>query len=360
MPEKLRFSVFLFAAVGSVFLLGTAMNARASDGDAFPGPTCFQPNQAQAYILPDNDQLFFPLEPGTLSLAALLKDFPNAQKIRDDYYITKDEEGFRVAFDVRNGNVAQATFEPKRGDAKSTLKERCLFIREIQSKGWDDRYLVKNRYESVEKTVEEQRASNRPAVSGVSISEAEDFRSEDLTGFFAEPNAVLAVPDQHGDAEYLARFLRIAASPEVQWIGMELFPDTMASVLKDYMTENTDSAAFKGADQQMLSFFTEYWVYSGSGVDNPYYQALPQIKALGKTIYAMDADEFYSVHAHYQSQMDEGFFFDARNANWASQLPVSGRGIVYGGSEHFAVKGNIRFQDFYALRSSSRLFWLNR
>jgi hypothetical protein len=354
------------SAVLAGFLVAIGVASAAplqSTGTPLPLPLCFVPNQPQPYILPDNDQLFFPK--GTVKLDQVIQDFGVGSKLEnndadDNYYAIKLKGGYRAAFALLKGDVLQVEFEATGSDPQSTLKERCQFIRDIQQRGLSDRYLVKNTYEEMEKLALAQENSNIPPVQPTIVQEPEDFQKEDLRAYLVEPNAVLMIPDQHGETKYLDRFLRIAVLPEVQWVNLEVVPDTMSSVLKDYMTEKEGSPKFIAADQQFITFFTNFFSYNGFGTENPIYQALKYIKALNKPINAMDADEFYSAQAHEQSQMDESFFYESRNANWASHTPTQGRGVVYGGSEHFNSKGNTRFQDFYALRSQSKQFLLSR
>lgn len=310
---------------------------------------CFGQTNDQLYILPDSDELFFPL--GSLKLAQFLIDFPSANKVRDDYYIVKAQAGFRAGFHVVHADVAGVQFEPKPGRGEA-WDERCQFVDELKARGLTERYLVQNPYQPIEKQVLKQKALKLPAVRPEIISEHELSLRE------LSPNQVILIPDEHGDPQYLDRFLRLANLPSTEWFGLEIIPDNLAETLQIFLKSSPETPEFKIADAQMIQFFSAFWLYAGRGLQNPYYQLLWKLKSIGKPVYAMDAEEFYSVNSHYESQIKEGFFFFSRNANWASHLPPSGRGIVFGGAEHFALKGNTQFQDFYRMRSESKLYEL--
>lgn len=55
--------------------------------------------------------------------------------------------------------------------------------------------------------------------------------------------------------------------------------------------------------------------------------------------------------------MKNPFGLYVRNNGWAKNIPVVGRGVVFGGLKHFELPGAVNFQDFVHQNTPGRLIY---
>lgn len=196
--------------------------------------------------------------------------------------------------------------------------------------------------------------SNAPAVRPVPLE------AGDLSLFYKSQNGLLMVGDSHGTPEITRKVAEVLANPRADWLLMEMIPSDYQGRLDTFLKEPETSASFQEAKTELMAHLDRGWNHRNSpevGEQNIYYKLLLAAKATGKPVYAADACEPWLNGAF-------GFIgmfmtLAPRNVLWASRIPKSGNGIVFGGDGHFNMDWNGSFQDFAHARGRTSLFHLS-
>lgn len=215
------------------------------------------------------------------------------------------------------------------------------------------KYLVKNPYYSAEQAVY-NRIKQNPATPKIETdSSFEMFNS-------ASKNAVMLFPDiVHGDYAWYKQLYSHLEKADYDWFGLEMLSYKMQDALNDFLTAPENSPAYTAAEAKLKLFYSTAWQFrfkEDKPAEHPFISLFRLLRAKKKKVYAIENDSMEYLIFRY-GEMDFGGA--VRNVLWASRLPVTGKGIVFGGSAHFKVKPNkpVSFQDFYQVKRPELIFY---
>ena len=159
----------------------------------------------------------------------------------------------------------------------------------------------------------------------------------DSSGFGATQHAALLVSDTHGPTEPYDHARALLELPEVEWLAVEMMSERLQPQVDDFLASPTGSATYEEARAALLAYYLSAWNSRGHEVtddpaDNPYFRMIDRARGLGKHVYALDADVEYILFRFGEFPLGS----TVRDAVWASRIPPSGRGVVYGGGAHFS------------------------
>lgn len=272
-----------------------------------------------------------PLRPLTEEgvLAALVPDQATVVS-REPGALTLDlVAGPRVTFrfDTRlviNGNPVDVPWARVVIREPATYPAEPVRFRDVLAEaGLDESWLVPNPYYAAEQAVS-LRMRAPETIDSVIVR-------PDTAGFGATPHAVLVVGETHGGTEAYDRARALLGSASIDWIGIEMLAEDLQPALDRYLTNgDAESRAL------LLDYYRANWNTRGHEIttdpaDNPYFRLIETARTLGKPIFALDTEASYILFRFGEFPLGA----TVRDFTWASNVPESGRGVVYGGSSHF-------------------------
>ncbi|KAA8648904.1 hypothetical protein EYZ11_013211 [Aspergillus tanneri] len=208
----------------------------------------------------------------------------------------------------------------------------------LEQRGLASKYLISNPHLDLEtRDMACLTASN----SRVALTEDPDRSKFHSAG----PDALLAVPDPvHGDPQRYADILDIVQNETFDWFGIEMYGQDVQSTIDAFLSEPEGSPSFIAAKQKLLDVsWTYFHALEKTPEDNYYLRLIDICRRRQIRVYGMDIDMVYDLFGHGETP----FGNMVRNSFWVQALPLSGRGILFGGSEHF--KGAHRVQGLPSL-----------
>lgn len=214
-------------------------------------------------------------------------------------------------------------------DAERYPEQPARFRELLRRAGLADRFLLTNPHHA-----EEQLAATRmrapESVTPVSLA-------ADTTGFGGEAHAAIIVGETHGPTGPYDQVMALLRSPSVDWVGIEMLPVAMQPELDVFLDAAADRNAYDSARAALLEYYAGNWNTRGHEVTdepalNPYFRLLEAARAERKRVYALDATPLYIVFRFGEFPLGAA----TRDVVWAGAVPAAGRGVIYGGSSHFA------------------------
>jgi hypothetical protein len=214
----------------------------------------------------------------------------------------------------------------------------------VGSAGLSRAYLIPNPLHQVELGVAQRLAHGGPAAAVTPDPE--------LQLFDRSPNALLLAPEGvHGMRESYDKLAALLSAHRFDWIGMEMLPASMQPALDDFVLQPEGSPRQAAARKALLAYFTDSWNGRAgpktAPEDNYYFQLVDLARRRGARVYGIE-----NVPAAYFffRNGESSFGAAVRNHQWAERLPMTGRGVVFGGSAHFEDSRAINIQDFATAR----------
>lgn len=165
-----------------------------------------------------------------------------------------------------------------------------------------------------------------------------------------DPHCVHLYMDRvHGDSVAFERFLSVLRTIEIAWIGIEMMDASLQDTVDTYIFSDSTSNAYLKAKDALYAYYSTGWIrhfnYTPKGFEeNPFCRMLMELRKKRVKVYALEqADMMFLLFRNGET----AFGGAARSVMWADRLPVTGRGLVFGGSAHFTSPKGINFQDFY-------------
>jgi hypothetical protein len=249
---------------------------------------------------------------------------------RDRHALTLDLlDGPRVAFlyDTRlvlDGDVVDVPYvRVMIADPASYPAEPLAFRRTLGDAGLADRYLVPNPYYAAEQAVS-------LLMKGNATIEPAPVHA-DTAGFGTVAHAALIVGETHGGTEAYDRARALLETPSVEWIAIEMLPEDLQDVVDTYTSTRDGEERATLLDYYRANWNTRGHEITADPADNPYFRLIDVARGLGKPVYALDAETRYILFRFGEFPLGA----TVRDFVWASNVPDSGRGLVYGGSSHF-------------------------
>ena len=249
---------------------------------------------------------------------------------RDPHALTLDLLGGpRVvfAYDTRlifNGNFVDVPYARiVIADSASYPAEPVAFRDVLANAGLSDGYLVPNPYYAAEQVVSllmKESAKIEPA----SVK-------HDTAGFGAAAHAAIIVGETHDGTEAYDQTRALLESRSVDWIAIEMLPEDLQDAVDAYLTTPGGDAKATLLDYYRANWNTHGHEVTPDPADNPYFRLIDVARGLGKPVYALDAEMRYVLFRFGESPLGA----TVRDFVWASNIPDTGRGVVYGESSHF-------------------------
>lgn len=282
--------------------------------------------------------------------AAVTKDLDNSLELTfkagwtATFYVNSSLEimGMSVPFD--HVYIGGDTY----GEVKNHLDE---FRQILKAQKLEDRYLVKNPYYAEELETQER----LDAKDNASVMVTAD---PDLKEFSQQKAAVLIYPDAvHGDYAAFKDFYNLLKTADFDWLALEALPSTMHKTLNTFIDAKDGSAEYISARKTLLDALSNGWDkrfgLKVSPEQGPFFTLLELMRERKKHVYGLDAPLEYTVFRYGETP----FGGAVRGDLWARSVPVTGRGIVFGGSAHFMMPEAVNFQDFLHLRNPEMKFY---
>lgn len=281
---------------------------------------------------------------------------------QDEHSITlKFKAGWTGKFYVDSALEIQTVIVPYNhmyvsGDTfREFLKNLDEFRDIVAEEKLESAYFVPNEHYRDELVVYRQMHKNPPP--------ARVTFDPDLTTFSKQQNAVLIYPEAvHGnlpDYEKFIRFLNVHHN--FDWIGMEMLTSDLQPALDAYSAAPENSPKFADARRKIVAYFSSAW--NGrfgkptTGEDNEYFKIVELLHRDRAHIYGMESTSLAWIIFRYG---ETPFGGAVRSYLWSKRVPVTGRGIVHGGSAHFDDPRPVNFQDFFAQRNRKLQFYAVR
>ena len=368
------------------FMLGMALVAVAADPAAAP-----QPAQPRVIDKPDLAPIIkrvanpkgYGYDPGFLALISkpspyytdffgiqALKDLTK-KKIEQDFVpkyasVVKDgdnslelkfKSGWSAKFYVNSTLEIMGLAVPFdhvyiSGDTYGEIEKNIDEFREIlKAQQLEDTYLIKNPYYAEE--LEAQKRLDVGDASSVTVTS-----DPDLKQFSQQKTAVWIYPDGvHGNYTAFKDFYNVLKTADFDWLGLEALPIAMQKTLDTFIDAKEGSAEYIQARKTLLSVLSNGWDkrfgLKGPPEEGPFFKTLELMRERGKHVYGLDAPLEYTTFRYGETP----FGGAVRGDLWARSVPMTGRGIVFGGSAHFMFPQSVNFQDFLHLRNREVKFY---
>lgn len=222
---------------------------------------------------------------------------------------------------------------------------------EILSKvGIADQVLTANPYRAAE--VAALRIAGLPSPSSPTSSPWKTTSLSDLSCFHVAPNAILGLPDYHGDREIRRVAVELLQDSATEWMAIEM-PERLQPGIQIYLHAPENSNAYQNARAELLDYLNSiaFWDNNDNdGTRTVEMELLTLARRLGKQIVAIDANESYSG----AFDIEDPVTALTRNYVWSKNLPASGRGVLFGGEHHFQRPDGGSVFDFVARNGSGR------
>jgi hypothetical protein len=131
----------------------------------------------------------------------------------------------------------------------------------------------------------------------------------------------------------------------------------MQKTLDTFIDAKEGSAEYIQARKTLLSVLSNGWDkrfgLKGPPEEGPFFKTLELMRERGKHVYGLDAPLEYTTFRYGETP----FGGAVRGDLWARSVPMTGRGIVFGGSAHFMFPQSVNFQDFLHLRNREVKFY---
>lgn len=279
---------------------------------------------------------------------------------QDEHSITlRFKEGYTAKFYPHSALVVKSISVPFdhvyiSGDTWRALEKNLDDFRGIILKnGWQSRYLIPNPEYDAELAV--AAAVANPAPTPVLIVDP------DLKQYEASHNAVLIVPEGvHGiRSTGFETLFPLLNTHQFDWLGMEMLPASMQSVLDNFTQGKAGSPTYSAARKTMIQYFANSWNGQAgpktSGEDNYYFQLVNAARANHMRVIGMESSPIeYDLFRYGES----AFGAEVRTYLWTQRVPVQDRGVVYGGSAHFTSARPVNFQNFLERRNPTVKFFV--
>lgn len=301
----------------------------------------------------------------TVTKGRILHDFvPKHASLQgqDEHSITlKFKAGWTGKFYPHSALEIQAVIVPYdhmyvNGDTfREFLKNLDGFREIIAEEKLESVYFVPNEHYRDELAVYWQMQENPPP--------AHVTLDPDLIAFSKQQNAVLIYPEiVHGNLPDYQKFIHfLSIHHNFDWIGMEMLTSDLQPALDAYSTAPENSPKFADARRKIVAYFSSAW--NGrfgkptTGEDNEYFKIVELLHRDHAHIYGMESTSLAWILFRYG---ETPFGGAVRSYLWSKRVPVTGRGIVHGGSAHFDDPQPINFQDFLAQKSRKLQFYAVR
>jgi len=124
--------------------------------------------------------------------------------------------------------------------------------------------------------------------------------------------------------------------------------DKLQNDINTYLSAKEGSNDFVKAKNAILDYYDKYWnqhfkVKYALREDNHYFRLIDLARRKGKKVYALEkVDSLFMIFRY----SEDPFGLYVRNNGWAKNIPAGGRGVIFGGLNHFEKPGAVDFQDF--------------
>ncbi len=227
------------------------------------------------------------------------------------------------------------------------LKNLGAFLDILNKNNLEKKYLRINPHYKDELVVYKQLTTNPPPVQ-VKVVPLAEFQNE--------KDAVLLYPEGvHGILKgYEELKADVLDKQKFDWMAMEMLGSSMQKDLDVYVRSVDNSPEYLRTRKVLLDYFKDNWNGRAgpktTAEENYYFKIVEQMRANKTRLIAMEkAIEKMGAEYIFFRYGENKFGAAVRSYWWATLLPKSGRGLVFGGSGHFTVSGPINFQDMETL-----------
>lgn len=277
---------------------------------------------SREFLPPVNGEIEYPVP--TLAWNEFLTRMKGytATQIEEGRFLLKAPDGWSCGIDVSDKEAIKK-FDFWSGSSHSIHHKSDCFLRDCRTSGMAHRIFISNPYLE-EETRARELQSLRPPCGEALVIPFSAARS-----FLTTPDAVFCLNDHHGDTFRLEMAMILFADPAVTWGSLEM-PRRLNGALHDFIFADDASEQYLQARaaieeyEQSISFW-----YKNSPLSEM--SLLELARSLKKPIYAVDADECYC--AAYP--LHDEYTYRTRNYLWASNSPLQGVGMIFGGEHHF-------------------------
>ena len=259
----------------------------------------------------------------------LVLDFPEIGKTT--FYIN-------TSLVVQNNEVPVDHIEFPGETWQEVNKNVDTFIELLERKGLTDKYLLENPL-----YIYEQQVYNR--MTGNQSEAPIEVRQKSAVFSDSEPTIYIIPDPVHGDSATFFTLYETIDELSPDWLGLEMLTDTLQSVINTYLSESETTDKFKQAEEKLQSVYSTAWKinvnYEEEG--NPWLKLFRLAKEKDIAVVGLEMNDLTYLIFRYGENKFGGA---VRNVVWASHIPDSGNGIVFGGKLHFTHPAPIDFQDF--------------
>lgn len=195
------------------------------------------------------------------------------------------------------------------------------------------------------------------------LEELKDANAEVLKKDASQKPIYFIVDEGHWNPDYLKKVRKMISLPEIDWVAIEMIPASLQEEVDVYIQSTDESSSqFKNAERKLKEYFANVpdLFFKKDGEPSFYFTVLKDARKYKKRLIALDVDTKYIALADSDG---EGVSMIFRNSFWASRIPTKGRGIIYGGNDHFydnrsragtGVQNYLKrkgYSDYYRIRS---------
>lgn len=244
------------------------------------------------------------------------------------------------------GNTSNVSHVYISGDTWRALHDNIRAFRAILDAGkLAERYLVPNPLFTEEQAVDAHVARAKAPAEMVFDPGAEAFsRAADAVMIF--PDAV------HGDEQGFAEFLAFVKAHKVDWLGLEAMTPAQQKDLDTYVAAPESSPEFAAASKRLADGLAAGWDKRFKDTSESHFmKVLAVMRANKSRVYGLEGASLDYILWRYG---ETPFGGAVRSYLWAQAAPLKGRGLIFGGSAHFASTTPWNVEDFLAARNPAR------
>jgi hypothetical protein len=244
------------------------------------------------------------------------------------------------------GNTSNVSHVYISGDTWQALRDNLRSFRAILDAGrLTTRYLVPNPLFKEEEAVDAHATRAKAPVDLVF--------DPDATAFAKARDAVMIFPDAvHGDEQGFAEFLAFVKAHKVDWLGLEAMTPAQQKDLDTYVAAPETSPEFIAASKRLSDFLAAGWDKRFKDTaESHFMKVLAVMRANKSRVYGLESASLDYILWRYG---ETPFGGAVRSHLWARAAPIEGRGLIFGGSAHFASTTPWNVEDFLAARNPAR------
>jgi hypothetical protein len=257
-----------------------------------------------------------------------------------------DNMGFKIeSEETPEGDIVKRLdFSVATEDVEDQLRLAQQFLDKLISQDSACRVFKTNPYFREERIVHRKMIAMRPFPFDVGMIAPED----EFDG------GILFVPDFHNEEHQIPFVEETLKKGQFDWLAIEMFPHTMQASIDQFLDAPTKNEALEIYRAELKPHLKENWdsyLDIPEDSEGPYYDLLETCRELnqqrdgGFRVIGINSTSDYYL-SNYNWHEHGRLIFATRNLIWAKHIPQEGKGIVFGGWQHFLRPKSHRVQDF--------------